>query len=953
MFKAGELRDNALIMKRQLPFLRVFLAILALVLQISTAGASESLELTPDEQAWLKAHPVIRIGVDAGYAPYAFIDAQGQPAGVSSEITARVAQRLGVRLELVPDLSWPEILDGARQRTLDLITTAAKRPEREEYLNFTRDYLPTPLVVMTRTDTPRLRNLAQLNGRSVALVTRYSSSALAMERYPEMRVLAVDTPLEGLQAVSDGRAEAYIGVLGINTYIASQHGISNVKVNTGFSHDNAQAYGVRKDWPELVPLLEKALDSIPEAEKNDIFLRWIPVSADDIQVPSGTLDAEMLARLAALPPLRVGVTTNRPPFDFVDKNGQHAGLAADMLALLVRNTGMKTTIVPAGSMADLMQQLADGQLDLVLAASSAGPSLSSDVLSEPYFSSSLGVFVRKGKVFLGELRDLFDHGVAVNKGGFADEILSAYPRIERQAYPSLGDAMNAVLSGEADHMVAETTSILRVIEDEGMAGLHYAGRLDEVPVRISIAVSPRMPGLVTLIDAGLASISHSEATTVRRRWVGASLSEGIDPQQVWRWGSGALMALAVGVFAFFLWSRQIRHGRERFRNVVESAPNGIVLVNQAGIIRLVNAHIEKMFGYPREALIGQPVEMLLPESLRASHVGHRRRFFTAAQTRAMGEGRDLFGLRKDGSTFPLEIGLNPLPTPKGLAVLAAIIDITERKQAEAAMQELNEALIQRSSELAVAKQRAESADRMKSVFLATMSHELRTPLNSIIGFSGILSQELAGPLNEEQSKQMSMIIGSAKHLLELINDVLDLSKIEAEQLEVEFERFDARAVLTHALDMVAPLADAKKLALTSQITPEVDQLVGDERRFRQVLVNILTNAIKFTDTGSVALSAAVDEADGEPRFRVRVTDTGIGIDSEDLEHIFKPFHQIDSGSTRQQDGTGLGLPICQKLVSLLGGKITVSSEPGRGTTFEFWLPLTHDGRQTGGPGTTQ
>ena len=288
-------------------------------------------------------------------------------------------------------------------------------------------------------------------------------------------------------------------------------------------------------------------------------------------------------------------------------------------------------------------------------------------------------------------------------------------------------------------------------------------------------------------------------------------------------------------------------------------------------------------------------------------------------------------------------------------MLAAVIDITERKQVEAQMRELNDTLIRRSAELAIEKQRAESADRMKSVFLATMSHELRTPLNSILGFSGVLSQGLAGPLNDEQTKQLKMISGSAKHLLDLINDVLDLSKIEAEQLEVEFEHFDARAALTHAVEMVAPLANAKALALTARIAPDVDQLVGDQRRFRQVLVNLLTNAVKFTEAGSVVLAAEIDEAngDGEPRLRVRITDTGIGIDREHLEHIFKPFHQIDSGSTRQQDGTGLGLSICKKLVGLLGGEISVSSEPGRGTSFEIRLPLTNKARHATRRGNAQ
>jgi PAS domain S-box-containing protein len=237
--------------------------------------------------------------------------------------------------------------------------------------------------------------------------------------------------------------------------------------------------------------------------------------------------------------------------------------------------------------------------------------------------------------------------------------------------------------------------------------------------------------------------------------------------------------------------------------------------------------------------------------------------------------------------------------------------------------------------------RAEAADRVKSAFLATMSHELRTPLNSILGFTGILLQGLAGPLNDEQTKQLGMVRGSARHLLELIKDVLDISKIEAGQLEARSEPFDLPAIIERVTASVRPLADRKGLALEASVDPGLAEMVSDPRRVEQILLNLLNNAIKFTDRGSVTLK--VDRVDGggsdQDAVRMQVTDTGIGIREDDLELLFQPFRQLDSGLARQHEGTGLGLAICRRLAGLLGGEITATSRWEEGSVFTVTLPL--------------
>ena len=218
---------------------------------------------------------------------------------------------------------------------------------------------------------------------------------------------------------------------------------------------------------------------------------------------------------------------------------------------------------------------------------------------------------------------------------------------------------------------------------------------------------------------------------------------------------------------------------------------------------------------------------------------------------------------------------------------------------------LKESLVQ----LEIEKERALSADHLKSAFLATMSHELRTPLNSIIGFTGILIQGKPGPLNDEQKKQLGMVQNSARHLLTLINDVLDISKIEAGQLKINLQKFDLPEVINKVVETNKPFADKKNLIMTVSIEENVNDMTSDSLRVQQILLNLVNNAIKFTEIGTISIKCfSVGNL-----VKIQITDTGMGIESEKIEQLFKPFMQIDTGLTRKKEGTGLGLSICKKL----------------------------------------
>ncbi len=387
---------------------------------------------------------------------------------------------------------------------------------------------------------------------------------------------------------------------------------------------------------------------------------------------------------------------------------------------------------------------------------------------------------------------------------------------------------------------------------------------------------------------------------------------------------------------------------KRFRELLEAAPDAIMQVDADGRIILLNRVTEDMFGYTRDELLGQPVEVLIPQELHARHVQHRAHYRQNPLTRTMGSGLALEGIRKNGSRFPVEISLSPSDSAEGFRITAIIRDTTERRTAEESLRKVREEYTQQlakaNAELEMTNRELERANRLKSEFLASMSHELRTPLHTIIGFSELLGEELEGPLNEKQHRFIQHIHKDSLHLLELINDVLDISKIEADRLELRPEAFDFTALIAESLASVRSLAEAKSHILES--ASNVPRAVeADRLRIKQVLVNLLSNAIKFTpEGGRIGVDARVHES----AVVVSITDTGIGIPQEEHESIFDKFHQVGATTKGVREGTGLGLAITKRLVEQHGGSISVQSKPRQGSTFVFTLPLESAERKTQG-----
>ncbi len=400
--------------------------------------------------------------------------------------------------------------------------------------------------------------------------------------------------------------------------------------------------------------------------------------------------------------------------------------------------------------------------------------------------------------------------------------------------------------------------------------------------------------------------------------------------------------------------RALRESEQKYRELVMLANSIILRWSRDGRITFLNEFGQRFFGYTAAEILGRHVVGTIVPADGSNGRNLPSVMDEICANPAAFEQNVNENIRRNGEHVWIAWTNRVVANQAGQAaeILSIGVDITARKRIEeelrATQATLEERVFLRTTELAEAKERAESADRLKSAFLATMSHELRTPLNSIIGFTGIILRGLAGPLNDEQTKQLGMVQGSARHLLSLINDVLDISKIEAGQLQIHAEPFDLLAALEKVAAVVQPLVEKKGLALRLTLPADRKSVVSDRLRVEQVLLNLLNNAIKFTEQGHITLAAQwfgdyclSKQTAPQAAVRLTVTDTGMGIKPEDMDQLFQPFRQIDSGLTRRHEGTGLGLAICRRLADQLGGEVSAQSTWGAGSVFTFVLPLDH------------
>ncbi len=368
--------------------------------------------------------------------------------------------------------------------------------------------------------------------------------------------------------------------------------------------------------------------------------------------------------------------------------------------------------------------------------------------------------------------------------------------------------------------------------------------------------------------------------------------------------------------------KAIRYSEAKTRAIVDTVVIGILVINAKRIIQDFNPAAERIFGYSADEVIGKNVKIIMPEPYHSHHDEYVERYLKTGEKRVIGIGREVQGIRKDGTTFPMELAVNEMVLHDERMFVGILTDITDRKYAE-------EALI-------LAKEAAEEANRLKTEFINVISHELRTPLTVILGNAPLLTDLDDLPEPEEIVEIANDILNDGEHLLSLINDLLDISKLEAGKVHLHPELLYSEKVTREGIDSIKPLADKKNITIESDLKDI--PIEADPIRMKQILLNLLGNAVKFTDSGGIRVK--VCEKDRMARFTI--SDTGCGMKEEDLPYIFDVFRQVDSSSTRSASGTGLGLSITKRLVEIHGGWISVESELEKGSAFTFTIPMAEE-----------
>lgn len=654
--------------------------------------------------------------------------------------------------------------------------------------------------------------------------------------------------------------------------------------------------------------------------------------------------------------VRVGVYQNSPKVGLTDDD-EPQGIFIDLMKAIAEREGWDLEYVP-GTWQEGLQRLTTGDIDLMPdVARTADRAELYAFHREPALSSWHQVYAPSGSG-IGSILDLNERRVAVLDGSIQEAQLDSMVEgfgidVELAPFPDFDAAFQSVADSRTDAVITNR-----------FFGEYNAGQysLEDTSVIFSpsrLYFAAPMTGrqhLLDAIDKNLVEFKQDPQSPWYRsleRWTSGPPLTTVPPWLSW---AAVVVAaiLAASLVTVLVLRGQVRartrqvyeqarqHTRELekrveartselrdtsifFQALIDQIPSLIYYKDSRLRFTGCNTAYERAFGLNREDIVGKHVTELdyISEEQRAR--------FEAEQARLLEKGgsinREVSLEFADDSRHEMLYSAARIigPDRSPLGIVGLLVDITVQKRVE--------------NQLAVARDRAEAADRVKSAFLATMSHELRTPLNSIIGFTGILLQELAGPLNEEQGKQLRMVRNSSQHLLTLINDVLDISRIEAGEMNLASGPFDVAESVEKVAEIVRPLAEKKAVSLNVEHKRNPGTRTGDARRVEQVLFNLIGNAVKFTESGSVDVSVDMDLDDPHNPVIITIRDSGIGIREEDLQNLFKPFRQIDSTLSRKHEGTGLGLVICKRLTDLMEGDIQITSRWGIGTTFTLRLPL--------------
>jgi PAS domain S-box-containing protein len=638
--------------------------------------------------------------------------------------------------------------------------------------------------------------------------------------------------------------------------------------------------------------------------------------------------------------LRVAPEANYPPFSYLESGAWH-GLSAEMAELLQNRLGTRFKILPAQNLDVILTNVQQGNSEIVTSLKETPERSRYLSFTQAYISVPTAIIVKAGFVGGNWPSTFVGMRVAVGKGyGVQNFLESNFPEVKLTLVPDDLDGMRKLSFGEVDAVIMDVASASFLIEREKISNLRI---YEAFPYSYDLAFGVRkdLPILRTILAKTLVSIPEHDRQLIFDKWI--TLNQD-PPSLIWKWIirwravlTGIFAALTLVVALLWRLQRQRRIQEQKraqyVRSLIEASPDPLVTICAEGKITDVNTATEMVTGVGRDKLVGSDFADYFTEPDKAREA-YRQVFSRGTVTNYPLALRNTSGKVTD-VLYNASVYRDAAGRVSG--VFAAARDITEFKKAQDELAQYSKRLEERTVQLEHARAVAEAANLAKTTFLANMSHEIRTPMNGIIGMANILRRD---GVTEKQAARLDKIDMSAQHLLSIINDILDISKIEAGKIYLEEAPLNVTALLSHAASTINERAKSKGLTVRVEAEGLPPNLRGDPTRLQQALLNLTINAVKFTEQGEVVLRLLKQEETAEHvAVRFEVTDTGIGIAPEALSRLFSTFEQADNSMTRKYGGTGLGLAITRSLAERMGGESGVESTQGVGSTFWFTARL--------------
>ncbi|MHC9017014.1 ATP-binding protein [Stenotrophomonas bentonitica] len=910
-------------------WLVLFVLAMATGMQVSAAASPP---LPPHQSEWLGRHPTIILGMyDSGWPPFESMQ-NGKPVGLGYDYLSLLTRQLGVQVQVRMYRDWTEVLEAACRGEVDVVMNITLTADRTRCMVYTRPYAQAPLALVGRPGETRASSDPDLRGLRVVTEREFVTSEEVRSRFPGARRVTAASTTAALAMVGSGEADVYIGNAYVATTLIAERRLTDVSLlRPSDLPPERLHFGVPNAKQPLAEALDMGLAALNEAERERLERRWLPTPRWSVQsqVILGNAERRVLAT-----PLRLAFAPNASPLAFIDSADRPSGVSAEYLRLL-RTVGAQLTRVPAHDWFDVREQLRRGEVDAIMGIPNDSNYLGDGwVFSQPFITVPNVVVTASGSASVLGVPDLDGRSILLSDPErLRGYVLQQAPNARIVPARSAELALSRLAKGDADAYIGNLAVIDRIVRDHYPAQLHVAAPAG-FSDRLSLAVKRQYAPLATTFDRLLVNMSAREHEAIRSDWLSAEYRSDLDWRATARWAVPLALVLltALLVHGWGHWRLRSevamrRRAEQRLADVTDNLP---AIVYQGRRERDGRLSLPYIAG-DTEALFGlTAAEAMADESALIARIDERDRANVRqaleSATRDFAPVDMEFRTRPGGMLRWVRSRALPYDAEDGVLLWSGYwIDVTEaRAQADA---------------LALAKAAAERATAAKSEFLATMSHEIRTPMSGVLGMVEVLSHT---SLDGEQRRIISVIEDSAQMLRQILDDLLDYSKIEAGALSLQPHPVALRALVGNVQQLLAPQAVAKGLELQIQIDDALAAMhLVDGMRLRQIAFNLLSNAIKFTRAGEVGIALEVldGDADGAQQLRLTVRDTGIGISPEQRERLFAPFVQADAATSRQYGGTGLGLSICQRLVAMMHGTLTLHSVPGEGTRVEVLLTV--------------